>query len=567
MKMFAIAQLKSQALKFLKIFCDKPRLRINNISWLLLACANIFMSSQAASMPNDEGIQIFQKSVLTPERKQNLTEDLTRYRNADNMWDILRTEFILPHYEDNPLVQEKISWYLNHPDYLMRSATRAAPYLFYIMQQLRKRHLPAELALLPMIESAYNPFEYSSAGAAGIWQLMPATASDYGIKQSWWYDGRRDVVASTKAALNHLAYLGTFFNGNWSLAIAAYDTGEGNVLAAIRRNIRDGMSTDYWQLPFSAETRNYLPQLLALAIIISHPEQYAINFPPVQNAPYLAQIDVGRQIDLKQAAYLAGLSLKKLMQLNPGFTHAATDPTGPYKIVLPMENVEQFTLNLAQSPFYRGINWLHYKIKRGDTLNLIAKHFKTTPYDLRKMNPLLARLKPGDSLVIPHNHPVGITETILTAEAEQTGQRIYSAKTPLFANISRAFSHPRPIPQAKYVLRPGDTLYMVRHGDDIQKIARHFKMDSTVLASVNQLSTHSVLAVGNRMIVPTHLPRSKTRLYQLTPGDTVYVVRNGDTLEKVARRFHTSPATLRLANLLASNSLQEGDRLVIPTHV
>jgi membrane-bound lytic murein transglycosylase D len=175
-------------------------------SWVSLY-SNVF-----ASPPNIEGIQIYQKNFhLSEERKQSIADDIDRYHNADNMWTVIRSEFTLPHYEDNPLVQEQIEWFMNHQDFLYRSATRAAPYLYYISQQTRKRHLPAELVLLPMMESAYNPFAYSTAGAAGIWQMMPGTASGFGIKQNWWYDGRRDVVASTKAALVYLVYLGGFF--------------------------------------------------------------------------------------------------------------------------------------------------------------------------------------------------------------------------------------------------------------------------------------------------------------------------------------------------------------------
>jgi membrane-bound lytic murein transglycosylase D len=221
-----------------------------------------------------EGIQIYQKNLQSPEHKQMLAEDITRYRNADNLWDVLREEFTLPHYEDNPAVQEKIEWYMNNQDFLLRSATRAAPYLYYILQQVKKRHLPAELVLLPIIESGYNPFAISNMGAMGIWQMMPDTASGLGIKRDSWYDGRRDVIASTRAALNYLAYLQSFFDGNWLLAIAAYNTGEGNVLAAIRRNIREGYGTDFWSLPVAQQTKDYVPRLLALAVIISHPDLF-----------------------------------------------------------------------------------------------------------------------------------------------------------------------------------------------------------------------------------------------------------------------------------------------------
>lgn len=198
-------------------------------AWLLF-------STFSCAAPNPEGIQVYRKDMhLSAEYKQKLAGDIYRYYNADNLWDTLRHEFVLPHYEYMPQVREQINWFLMHQDFLQRSASRAAPYLYYILQQVRKRHLPPEIVLLPLLESSYNPFAYSTVGAAGIWQMMPGTATGFGVKQNWWYDGRRDVVASTQAALDYVAYLGSYFGGNWLLAIAAYDTGEGNVLAAIKK--------------------------------------------------------------------------------------------------------------------------------------------------------------------------------------------------------------------------------------------------------------------------------------------------------------------------------------------
>ena len=205
------------------------KLSVLKIVRIVIVLSLFFKLGTTWAASSVEGIEVYQKnSHLSAEHRQTIAEDLDRYRNADNLWDTLREDFTLPHYEDSPLVQEKIEWFMEHQDYLIHSVTRARPYLYYIYQQAKKRNLPAELVLLPIIESAYNPFALNaSSGAAGLWQMMPDTASGYGIRQNWWYDGRRDAVASTKAALNHLSYLDSFFNGNWLLAVAAYDTGEG----------------------------------------------------------------------------------------------------------------------------------------------------------------------------------------------------------------------------------------------------------------------------------------------------------------------------------------------------
>lgn len=501
-----------------------------------------------AASNNGEGIQVYQKNLhLSPERKQNLANDIDRYHNADNIWDMLRKQFSLPHYENSPIVQAKVAWFLNHPDYLMHSMTRAAPYLYFILQQVKKRHLPAELVLLPIIESAYNPFALNaSSGAAGMWQMMSATASGYGVRQNWWYDGRRDVVASTKAALNHLSYLQSFFEGNWLLAIAAYDTGEGNVLAAIRKNIRNSESTDFWSLPVAQETRDYVPQLLALAVIISHPERYPIAFPTVPNAPYLAQVDIGTQIDLKEAASLAGLSLKELKQLNSGYSRATTEPNVPFKIVLPIENVEQFTENLAQSSFYDRPVYTtvenHADTSWKKIRNNSFKKFAGKSKYRNKPEPLISESNPE-----PIDHFEDVTST---------------------SSVNDQITNALDTPDEHYVMQPGDTLYMVRAQDTLDTIAKHFHINATTLAIANQLNQGNSLRVGQSVIIPTHRNHSgDSQQYVVTPGDTVYMVRTGDTIEKIAEKFHTTPAAVRLANLLSTNRLEAGDQLVIPTHV
>lgn len=518
-------------------------------------CAMI--SSISAAYPNIEGIQVYQNNFhFSAARKQSLAQDIDQFHNADNMWDLLRSEFTLPHYEDSPEVQEQLNFFMNNPDFLLHSAQRAAPYLYYISQQVKKRHLPLEIVLLPMIESAYNPFAYSTAGAGGIWQMMPGTATGFGIKQNWWYDGRRDVIASTKAALDYLVYLGGFFDGDWLLAIAAYNTGEGNVLAAIHKNIQEGRSTDFWSLPLSQQTRDYVPRLLALAIIIANPESYPIDFPSVHNAPYLAQVDVGGQIDLSHAAYLAGLSIQSLKQLNPGYNHTATDPNGPYKLILPIQNVEQFTENFTRSPLYEQTQIKKYKVKPGDTLLAVAKKFKTTPPALRKMNLLSSNnLKPGSHLRIPMLN-TEISQRILDSEKSHV---TVSSKNPALAMLENSHT--------LYSLQPGDTLYMVRHGDNLRKIADKFHLPVKALLIANRSKRMYAVAVGSKLIVPTHLTKTNNmQKYQLAPGDTIYVVQEGDTVEKIARKFHLTAPDIRVANLLANNAIQEGDRLVIPTH-
>lgn len=538
---------------------------------IIISICCVLIQHAAIASPNVEGIQVYQKNMhLSEERVQSLANDIDRYHNADNIWDVLREEFTLPHYEDNPLVQDQIQWFLTHRDFLMHSAARATPYLYYILQQTRKRHLPAEVVLLPMIESAYNPFAYSTAGAAGIWQMMPGTASGFGIKQNWWYDGRRDVVASTKAALDYLAYLGSFFEGNWLLAVAAYDTGEGNVLSAIKKNYHYGASTDFWSLPVAQETREYVPRLLALAAIISHPERYYFEFPAVRNAPYLGQVDIGRRIELKQAANLAGISLERLKQLNSGHNRSSIGPNGPYKLVLPIENVQQFSENLSHTRLIQSFNVAHYKIRHGDTVKSIASKFNVTPGALRKANPMLAfGAKPGKNIVIPE-HESNLSRALLeAAQPVVAASDTYRTPRPTRTSLRIAQKLESLQIEDHYTLQPGDTLYMVRKGDDLQRISKHFHTTTEILLAANNLKNPRIRP-GEKLIIPTHLNNyslnnASTR-NSVSPGDTIYMVRKGDTIEKIAHKFHTSASNIRLSNLLASNNVEEGDRLVIPTH-
>lgn len=515
---------------------------------------------------NSEDMQVYLKNMrITPEHKERLTSDINRYRSADNLWDALRESFSLPHFENVPAVQEKINWYMSNQDYLLRSTSRAAPYMYFIYQQVKKRHLPAELVLLPIVESGYNPFSISSVGASGIWQLMPDTATGFGVKQDFWFDGRRDVIASTRAALTYLSYLQNFFEGNWLLAIAAYNTGEGNVLAAIKRNIRDGRNTDFWSLPVAQQTRDYVPSILALATIISHPEQYPIYFPPIRNAPYLAQVDIGTQINLKLAAGLAGISYNKLMQLNPGFNRTSTAKRGPYRLILPIENIEQFAENLKTSPIGK-LPWVSYQVRNGDTLYTLARRFNTSVNDLRLANRLDSNtLRPNMELLIPN---------VLSQKPESALALLESAnksRKPVNLAAKSQTQAVNTVIQAsgnKYTLQPGDTIYLVKSNDTLENLAKRFKINAEALKLANNLNT-AKLKPGKQIIIPTHqiMISSDNVNKKIQPGDTIYLVRHGDTIDKIAKKFRTTAAQIRLANLMTNNLLQEGDRLTIPTHM
>lgn len=400
--------------------------------------------------------------------------------NSDDLWSALRQQFTLPHYENNPLVQMHIRWFYRHPHYLYRSMQRAKPWLYFITEEAKKRHLPAELVLLPIIESAYNPLAKNNiSGATGLWQMKMGTAADYGVHRNGWYDGRRDVIRSTKAALDHLSWLNDFFAGNWLLSIAAYDTGQGNVLSAIRHNIHNHEKIDFWSLHLAKETKNYVPRLLALAAIIEHPEDYPIPFPKIPNAPYLGTVNTETQFDLNEVATMANMSLKTLKQLNPGYTVLATNPSsGPFRLILPIENIKLFSTH-----------FVHLQ--------------ENTP----------------ESMYFSTNH-----------------------------NITA------------YKLQAGDTLYMIRTGDNLEKIATQFKLTASDILASNQSIQHNPLP-GQIWIIPTHIKKQNT--YPSKEG-IMYVVKNHETLAQIAARFHLSPAEIRLTNLMSNDHVMDGDQILIP---
>lgn len=320
-----------------------------------------------------------------------------------NTWDVLRKQFILNHHVDNTLVKKQINWLSNHPSYI-EDLIESKPFIYHIVNELIKRKLPGEVALIPMIESDFDPFVHSHKGAAGIWQLMPETAHDLGLRPSKWFDPRRSVFDSTNAALNYLSYLNKFFHGDWLLTFAAYDAGE-NKLSRIMKTQKN---KNFWRLNVPKETKNYVPRVLALAEVIKNPQRYKIKLPYIPYTPYLKEITIKSQIDLTRAATLAGISYREMIKLNSGFIKLSTLPDKSSKILLPINQAEQFTKNLANlAPKEKARLAIHkepksYRVKKGDTLKKIASINHITTDKLIKLNPNLkkSRLKTGQKIFL-----------------------------------------------------------------------------------------------------------------------------------------------------------------------
>jgi membrane-bound lytic murein transglycosylase D len=302
----------------------------------------------------------------------------------------------------NSRVEAELRWFVRNPAYMERVFNRAQRYLPFIVEELKARELPLELALLPIVESAFDPFAYSHGRAAGLWQMIPGTARRFGVRQNWWYDGRRDVVDSTHAALDYLAYLYDLQDGDWPNAIASYNSGEGNVLKARKRNRANGKPEDFWNLRLSRETSAYVPRLFALVAIVRDPDEYGLTLPEIVNEPQFAVSEVGSQIDLALAAELAGIDLDTLSSYNAGVNRWATDPAGPHRLILPIDIAPDFEEAVAAVPENERIRWKRHKVKNGQAISQIADEYNVTVATIRSANNLRGNMiRAGSYLMIP----------------------------------------------------------------------------------------------------------------------------------------------------------------------
>jgi len=344
-------------------------------------------------------------------------------------------------------------------------ADRANYYLYYIVEEVQKRNMPIEIALIPMIESTLDPFASSASGAAGLWQIMPRTGTHLGLEQDSWYDGRQAVRDSTTVALDYLERLYQEFGEDWLLALAAYNSGEGRVAQARRANQAKGLDTDYWSLNLPSQTRNYVPKIIALAQIVADPEQFDVQIPPVENAPAFEVANTGGLMDLTRAAELAGVEVDTLHALNPGQLQGAISPDRPPELLLPVGTVDRFEDGLAQLDPDDLVQWRFYRIKPGDNLSQIATKFGTGVGLLRRINNLHGSfIRAGDTLKIPGGGSGWDTSRMLASNAQA-------------------------VPQG-YRVRPGDSLY---------GIADRFKVSVNDIIAWNALDPTAYLHPGQKL--------------------------------------------------------------------
>jgi membrane-bound lytic murein transglycosylase D len=447
-------------------------------------------------------------------------------------------------YEDNKRIAAERNWFLRHPDYLTRVFTRAQRYLPYIAAEIERRGLPPELALLPIVESAYDPFAYSHGRAAGLWQMIPGTARRFGIKQNWWYDGRRDVVDSTRAALDYLEYLYKLNDGDWLNAIASYNSGEGNVLRSVKRNRKAGKPEDFWNLKLPRETSMYVPKLLALVDIVENPAAYDLTLPAVLDEPQFVVADIGSQLDLALAAELAGVDVDTVYAYNPGYNRWSTDPAGPHRLVLPVDAADTFTAALAEVPEDDRVRWKRHKVKSGEAISTIAQNYNTTVTQIRAANNLRGNtIRAGHYLLIP------VATKPLSAYSQSADARL--AKT---QNRKRAGS------KVEHVVAKGESFWT---------ISRRYKVTHRQLAAWNGMAPGDPLPVGRKLVVWTDAVADSPQMSPATTlGNTTrklrYTVRNGDSLYLIANRFRVSISDIaRWNNIDKNRILRPGQKLTM----
>ncbi len=482
-----------------------------------------------AAQPEDPGL-----SLISP--LDGLWDALETVEPAsDDLLARLRYGFELAP-EQNRRIDAERDWFARHPDYLERVFTRAQRYLPHITDELARRGLPLELALLPIVESAYDPFAYSHGRAAGLWQMIPGTATRFGLKQNWWYDGRRDVVESTRAALDYLEYLHDFNDGDWLNAIASYNSGEGNVRRAVRRNRAAGKPADFWNLRLSKETSAYVPRLLALVEIVKEPARYGVTLPHVADEPQFAIADVGSQIDLALAAELAGVDVDTVYTFNPGYNRWSTDPAGPHTLVLPLDVVDGFIAALEDVPAAERVRWKRHKVKNGEAISVIANQYNTTVSAIRAANNLRGNtIRAGSYLMIP------VATKPLSAYSKSADARLAATQ-----NRQRADNRIE---------------HVVRSGESFWTIGQKYGVTTRELSAWNGMAPRDPLPVGRKLVVWTdqgvvETPRmSPTTALGNTTRKVRYTVKSGDSLYVIARKFRVGIDQIARWNNIDKNKI------------
>ena len=513
--------------------------------------SDLLFDQEPSAALNQEPSAALNKEPSAALNQEPSAQDLTAAQT--DLWQRMRDGFRLSHDTDRKRVMVELKWYVNHPEYVDRVTKRAAPHLHYIIEELEKRGLPLEFALLPIVESAYDPFAYSHSRAAGLWQFIPGTARVYGLKIDWWYDGRRDVRASTKAAIDYLEYLHNMLGEDWLLALAAYNAGQGNVLSSIRASKLSTDEVNFWSLKVFRETYTYVPRLLAISELINHPDRYDMTLPDMANKPYWEVVETTSQLDLNKAAELADISSKEIYLLNAGFNQWATHPDGPHELIVPVGKADVFRERVSELPPTERLAWQRHKVSYGESLGAIANRYRTTVDTIRSANDIRGNLiRAGESLMIPAASPdadYAMSKGSRLATKQQTLETHYGGE---------------PI---TYIVKPGDSFW---------EIAHKFDVGMRELAKWNGMGTTGLLHPGTELKIFKKTNNTNKTNNTQTRAQSVglranqvrklsYRVRQGESLSLIAGKFNISVQSIKSWNdaLNVKKYIHPGDRLTL----
>ncbi|MGF1764457.1 LysM peptidoglycan-binding domain-containing protein [Aliivibrio kagoshimensis] len=487
--------------------------------------------SESPASPSDDiksSDRVNTSDNIEPIQMVSLPLVISPQQQAD-LWDRIAMQLELP-VADHKLVDYYRDWYIKHPNHLRTVSKRATPFLYLITEKIEERGLPMELALLPVVESSFDPFAYSHGSAAGLWQFIPSTGKRFGLEQNWWYDGRRDVAEATDAALDLMVYLNKKFDGDWSHAVASYNSGEGRVFRSIKKNKQQGKPTDFFSLSLPKETSGYVPKLMALADVIKNHEQYGVDLPFIANEPYLEMVNPKEQLDLAIAANYADMSIKELQSYNPAYNQWATSPDGPYHLLLPIEKVTTFTTN-AEKYKGNGVKVIRYKVKSGDTLSQLAVKNNTTTSIIRHTNGIDSNsIRVGKYILIP---------------TSSKGNSQYALSAPQRLEKLQSKS------KGKYKVS-----HSVKSGESLWTIARDNNISYQELAKWNGIAPKDSLRVGQKLVV------WKNNKSGAIIRPVFYTVRSGDSLSVIASKFKVSVSDImKWNNIKRSSLIRPGKKL------
>ena len=469
------------------------RIKLTLLTLIIGACATV---------SNSDVILLDSKPINA--KSENILENQLKETPID-IWERIRRELTIKIPDDQiaatSIYRERLYKNQSAVNRISKSGQR---YLFHTLSRAQELDLPVELALLPFVESEFDPYAKSVDGATGIWQFMPATGKEWGLKSNWWYDGKKDVLASTEAALKFLSYLHQKFDEDWLLAMAAYNTGPTRVNRAIKKNKTQEKGIRFWDLDLPKETTAYVPKLLVLCELINNPKSFEVNLPSIANRPYFQRVKIPGQLDLMQAADLAGLKPETIYELNPGFNQWATDPSGPHYLLLPIGVSDRFITQLESLDENDLVRWDRYKIRRGDSLSRIASRYKIEVAVLKEINGM------NDDLII-------------------AGKEIMVPRGSAWADKQS----------------PREQLYIVLKGDTLWNISKKFKVSIEDLVLWNELNLEKPLQINQEIKIFSRYERIRQDLPSRELRTMLYPVKSGDTISRIASKFEISPQKIQ----------------------